>query len=122
MSKQVKLFIRHWKLDNSPIILQNSLPNSQKPMTIFYSDVEPLSKYSPAMLHLSPSTRIANHNENPATSLSTRTRMWERRLIDRRGGGWKIKHIGNNQSQAQMRRTWINATEDFLPLPMYTTI
>ena len=101
MSKQLKVFIRHWKLDNSPIILQNSLPNSQKPMTIFYSDVEPLSKYSPAMLHLSPATRIANHNENPATSLSTR--MWGRRLIDRRGGGWEIKHIGNTQSQAQIR-------------------
>ena len=31
-------------------------------MTIFYSDVEPLSKYSPVMLHLSPATRILNEN------------------------------------------------------------
>ena len=31
-------------------------------MTIFYSDVEPLSKYSPVMLHLSPTTRILNEN------------------------------------------------------------
>ena len=30
----------------------------------FYSDVEPLSKYSPVMQHLSPITRILN--ENPA--------------------------------------------------------
>ena len=34
-------------------------------MTIFYSDMEPLSKYSPAMLHLSPVTRILS--ENPET-------------------------------------------------------
>ena len=31
-------------------------------MTIFYSDMEPLSKYSPVMLHLSPTTRILNEN------------------------------------------------------------
>ena len=31
-------------------------------MTIFYSDVEPLSEYSPVMLHLSPATRILNEN------------------------------------------------------------
>ena len=29
-------------------------------MTTFYSDVEPFSKYSPVMLHLSPATRILN--------------------------------------------------------------
>ena len=29
-------------------------------MTIFYSDVEPFSKYFPVMLHLSPGTRILN--------------------------------------------------------------
>ena len=34
-------------------------------MTILYSDVEPLSKYSSVMLHLSPATRILN--ENPET-------------------------------------------------------
>ena len=33
-------------------------------MTIFDSDMEPFSKYSPVMLHLSPATRILN--ENPA--------------------------------------------------------
>ena len=31
-------------------------------MTIFYSDVEPLSKSSPVMLNLSPATRIGNEN------------------------------------------------------------
>ena len=31
-------------------------------MTIFYSDVEPCSEYSPVMLHLSPATRILNEN------------------------------------------------------------
>ena len=34
-------------------------------MSIFYSDMEPPSKYSPAMLHLSPVTRILS--ENPET-------------------------------------------------------
>ena len=31
-------------------------------MTNFHSNVEPLSKYSPVMLHLSPATRILNEN------------------------------------------------------------
>ena len=31
-------------------------------MTIFYSVVEPLSKYSPVTLHLSPAVRILNEN------------------------------------------------------------
>ena len=31
-------------------------------MTIFYSDVEPLSKYFPVPLHLSPATRILDEN------------------------------------------------------------
>ena len=31
-------------------------------MTIFYSEVEPHSKYSPVMFHLSPPTRILNEN------------------------------------------------------------
>ena len=31
-------------------------------MTIFYSDVEPLSQYSPATLYLSPATGILNEN------------------------------------------------------------
>jgi len=103
MSKQVKVFIRHWRLNNSPIIPQNSLPIRQKPMTIFtqmwslFQNI-PLQCYTCRLL-----LEIANDNENPATSLSTRTRMWGRRLIDRRGSGWEIKHIGNTQSQMQIR-------------------
>ena len=31
-------------------------------MTILYSDVETLSKFSPVTLHLSPATRILNEN------------------------------------------------------------
>jgi len=31
-------------------------------MTIFYSDMEPLSKYSPVTLHLSPATTILSEN------------------------------------------------------------
>ena len=34
-------------------------------MTILYSDMEPLSKYSPVMLHLFPATRI--FSESPQT-------------------------------------------------------
>ena len=33
-------------------------------MTILNSDVEPLSKYSPVTLHLSPATRILNDNSD----------------------------------------------------------
>ena len=36
-------------------------------MTILRLDVEPFTKYSPVMLHLSPATRILN--ENPAIIL-----------------------------------------------------
>ena len=41
---------------------QNSMANFQKPMTIFYSDTEPLLKYSPVTLHTSAATRILNEN------------------------------------------------------------
>ena len=47
--------------------MQNSPDNGQYPMTIFYSDV----KYSPAMLHLSPATRITQ------TSLMCWTDRWD---------------------------------------------
>ena len=43
-------------------LLHDSPANVQWPMTILYSDVEPLSKYSPVTLHLSPATRILNDN------------------------------------------------------------
>ena len=56
------VFIRHWRLENSPLTMQNSRANVEWPMTIFYSDTEPLSKYSPVTLHLSPVTRILGEN------------------------------------------------------------
>ena len=34
-------------------------------MTIFHSDVEPFSKYSPVMLHLSPAAGVFNENPDP---------------------------------------------------------
>ena len=37
----------------------------------FYSDVEPLSHYSPVMLHLSPATRILNENPELNTFVHT---------------------------------------------------
>ena len=63
-------FIRHWRLENSTFTMQNSLTNVPYPMTIIYSDLEPLSKYSSVMLHLSPTTRILN--ENPVHSSNGR--------------------------------------------------
>ena len=44
--------------------MHNSLADvwSNKILTIFNSDVEPLSKYSPEMLHLPPATEIFNEN------------------------------------------------------------
>ena len=38
-------------------------------MTSFYSDVEPLSKHSPIILHLSPPTGIFNENPELSTEL-----------------------------------------------------
>ena len=34
----------------------------QEPMTVFYSDMEPLSRYSPEKLHLSLATRTLSEN------------------------------------------------------------
>ena len=42
--------------------MQNSLANVWQPVTSFYSDLEPFSKYSPVTLHLFPTTRIENEN------------------------------------------------------------
>ena len=54
-----RVFIRHWKLKNSPFTVHNSLANVHHlSLTILYSDVEHLSKYSPVTLHLSPATGI----------------------------------------------------------------
>jgi len=40
-------------------------------MTIFYLDVEPLSKYSPVTLHLvSPATRILNGNPGNGNAIA----------------------------------------------------
>ena len=38
-------------------------------MTIFYSDVGPLSIYSPVTLHLSPATTIVNENPGDGTGV-----------------------------------------------------
>ena len=59
-----RVFIRHRRSENSPFIMKNSPTDVRQPVTIFFSDEEPLSKYSPVVLHLSPATRILN--ENPA--------------------------------------------------------
>ena len=63
-------FIRHWRLDNSPFTKQNSLTNVPYTKTIIYSDLGPLSKYSPVMLNLLPATRILD--ENPVHSSNGR--------------------------------------------------
>ena len=55
-----RLLIRHQRSENSPFAGQNFPANVRYPMTILYSDMEPLSHYSPVMFHLSPSTRILN--------------------------------------------------------------
>ena len=54
------VFIRHWTWDNSLFTTQISPVNIALPMTIFFSDVEPLSEHFPVTLHLSPATRILN--------------------------------------------------------------
>lgn len=44
---------------------QNTQANDWQIMTNFYLDVEPLSNFSPVMLHLSPATCTRILNENP---------------------------------------------------------
>ena len=56
------MFIRHQTSENSPFTTQNSPTNVLQLMTIFYSDVAPLSKYSPVTLYLSPVTGFLNKN------------------------------------------------------------
>ena len=56
------MFTRHQRSENSPFITQSSPANVHKPLTIYNSDMKPLSKYSPVMLHLSPATRILSKN------------------------------------------------------------
>ena len=55
-SDSYRVFVRHWRLENSLFTIQNSPAKCQYPMNIVYSDVEPLENYSPAILHLSPAT------------------------------------------------------------------
>ena len=80
-------------------------------MTNFYSYVEPLSKYSPVMLHLSPATRILNENLDCTIFLIILTagRIGKNgrrgRNVKRKGaygqsltGHAKRDHVGYNQS------------------------
>ena len=53
-----------WAIDSEPIWARGIIV--KYPTTIFYMDVDPLQKYSPPMLHLSPATRI--FNEKPCIS------------------------------------------------------
>ena len=55
---------RHRRAENSPLTTQNSPANVQLPTTIFYLVVEPLSKYSPVTLYLSPATKILKNIPN----------------------------------------------------------
>lgn len=63
--------MRHRRSENSQFTTQNSPTNVWCVITIFYLDVEPLSKlYSTVTLHLvSPATRILN--ENPGNGHAT---------------------------------------------------
>ena len=54
--------VRHRRSENSPSTTQNFPANVRYPTTIFYSDMEPLSKYSPVTLHLSPASRVLSEN------------------------------------------------------------
>ena len=64
LTMQDRVFIRHQRSENSPFNSHNSLTFTFRSLWFFYSDMEPLSKYSPVMLDLSPATIILN--ENPA--------------------------------------------------------
>ena len=57
-----RALIRHWRWENSTFTTQNSPANVRQPVTIFHSDMMPLSQYPPVRLHLSPATSILNEN------------------------------------------------------------
>ena len=61
-TESCRVLIRHQRLRNSPFTVKNSLANVRQPVTIFYSDEEPLSKYFPVTLHLSLATRMLCEN------------------------------------------------------------
>ena len=65
------MFIRHRRWENSPLTTHNSTANVRQPLTIFFSDMEPLSHYSPVhvLLHLSPAARILTENPEVACSV-----------------------------------------------------
>ena len=50
----IRVVIRRSKLENS--LFTRQISYMWQLMTIFYSDVEPLSEYSSVILHLSPAT------------------------------------------------------------------
>ena len=63
------MFIRHRRWENFPLTTHNSTANVRQPLTIFFSDMEPLSHYSPVLLHLSPGARILTENPEVACSV-----------------------------------------------------
>ena len=63
------MFIRHRRWENSALTTHNSTANVRQPLTIFFSDMEPLSHYSPVLLHLSPAARILTENPEVACSV-----------------------------------------------------
>ena len=58
----IRVFFQHRRSENYPVTTLNSPASVRWPRAVFYSDVEPLSKYSPVMFHLSPATRILDEN------------------------------------------------------------
>ena len=63
--------MRHQRSENSHFTTQNSPTNVWWLMTIFYLDVQPLSKYSTLTLHLvSPATRILNENPGNGNAIA----------------------------------------------------
>ena len=73
-------------------------------MTIFYSDMEPLSKYSPVTIHLSPATRILSENPLMVSVLH--------KELEGKVGKLKCKtlEVMKNEKQIWNSITWINHT------------
>ena len=58
----IRVFFKHRRSENYLVTTLNSPASVRWPRAVFYSDVQPLSKYSPVTLHLSPATRILNES------------------------------------------------------------
>ena len=93
-------------------------------MTNFYSDIEPLSEYSPVTLNLSPATRVLNQNPGRICSFylviiliiplftfgsiyRTNILVGPRKIMTETNNSNKIKHNGAQNPNRPEQNSWL---------------